>query len=244
MGVASVKVGCCGFPVGRERYFQAFTVVEVQQTFYQPPRPQTASRWRDEAPDGFEFTLKAWQLITHEASSPTYRRLRMPLRERDKKQVGAFRWTGPVRRAWDETLHLARLLGAEKVLFQCPASFKPTEENKDRLRQFFASIDREGIICIWEPRGQWQPEEIARLCRELDLRHCTDPHRARPVTGGMRYFRLHGIGGYRHRYTDEELRTAWAVRAKGAATYFMFNNVSMFHDARRFRRLIEEECAG
>jgi len=51
-------------------------VVEVQQTFYQIPRIATGKRWREEAPPDFEFTMKAWQLITHEPSSPTYRRLR------------------------------------------------------------------------------------------------------------------------------------------------------------------------
>ena len=29
------KVGCCGFPVVRGRYYETFGVVELQQTFYQ-----------------------------------------------------------------------------------------------------------------------------------------------------------------------------------------------------------------
>lgn len=33
-----LKIGCCGFPVGRRQYAACFSVVEVQQTFYQPPR--------------------------------------------------------------------------------------------------------------------------------------------------------------------------------------------------------------
>lgn len=31
-----VKIGCGGFPVARNRYFEAFERVEVQQTFYGP----------------------------------------------------------------------------------------------------------------------------------------------------------------------------------------------------------------
>jgi uncharacterized protein YecE (DUF72 family) len=54
-------------------------VVEVQQTFYEPPADTTIRRWRARAPAAFEFTLKAWQLITHEPSSPTFRRLKRPL---------------------------------------------------------------------------------------------------------------------------------------------------------------------
>ncbi len=68
-----VKVGCCGFPGGMRGYFSRFEVVEVQQTFYQPPRMETALRWRREAQADFEFVIKAWQLITHPSSSPTYR---------------------------------------------------------------------------------------------------------------------------------------------------------------------------
>ncbi|MHC4573974.1 MAG: DUF72 domain-containing protein [Planctomycetota bacterium] len=105
---ATTKVGCCGFPVARPKYFEKFSLVEIQQTFYQPPQPDTAKRWRDQAPADFEFTLKAWQLVTHEPSSPTYRRLKIPLSETQKKQLGAFRWTDAVRRAWQKTLEIAQ----------------------------------------------------------------------------------------------------------------------------------------
>ena len=74
-----IFVGTCGFAEAQQRLFRDFTVLEVQQTFYQPPRVSTAQRWRSTAPNDFIFTLKAWQLITHEATSPTYRRLKEPL---------------------------------------------------------------------------------------------------------------------------------------------------------------------
>ena len=233
------KVGCCGFGVARPKYFQRFSLAEIQQTFYQPPKPDTAKRWREEAPDDFEFTLKAWQLITHETSSPTYRRLKMRLSERQKKQVGAFRFTDTVRRAWQTTLEIARLLKADKLVFQCPASFKPTSENKDRMHEFFNRIERIGLTCIWEPRGQWQGNDIAALCSELNLIHCVDPFKAECVTDGLRYYRLHGIAGHRHKYTDEELTSLTQRCAKGVDSYFLFNNVSMWQDAIRFSELLE-----
>ncbi len=49
-----LKVGCCGFPVRRDMYFEKFSVVEIQQTFYHPPQEKTAIRWRQAAPAGFE----------------------------------------------------------------------------------------------------------------------------------------------------------------------------------------------
>jgi len=246
MSKAIVKVGCCGFGVSRQKYFQMFPVVEIQQTFYQPPKPDTIKRWRDKAPADFEFTLKAWQLITHEASSPTYRRLKMRLSETQKKQVGAFRWTDFVRRAWETTLEITQLLGANKIVFQCPASFSPTDENKDRMREFFSHIQFGNITCIWEPRGKWQDDEIAALCRELNLIHCVDPFKRDPalrepndcVTAGLRYYRLHGISSYRHQYSDQELHDLLQRCAKTASTYFLFNNVSMWADAIRFKELL------
>ncbi|HIC91498.1 MAG TPA: DUF72 domain-containing protein, partial [Syntrophaceae bacterium] len=72
-----IKVGCCGFPKAKGIYYQQFKVVEIQQTFYQIPRVSTVQKWREEAPPDFEFTLKAWQLITHPSQSPTYRRLKI-----------------------------------------------------------------------------------------------------------------------------------------------------------------------
>jgi len=35
--MARILVGCCGFPVGREKYYKTFKGVEIQQTFYQLP---------------------------------------------------------------------------------------------------------------------------------------------------------------------------------------------------------------
>jgi uncharacterized protein YecE (DUF72 family) len=237
MSAATVKVGCCGFGMAQSTYFGTFPVVETQQTFYQPPRAETAKRWRDAAPPGFEFTLKAWQLITHEAGSPTYRRLRTPLTAKDRGQVGAFRWTNVVRRAWDTTLEIAQCLQADKVLFQCPASFEPTRQSQERMRRFFSLFDRGGLVCIWEPRGKWRPTQIAALCEALDLVHCVDPFQAEPVTRGLHYYRLHGTGGYRHEYTDDELRQLARRRVEGAVTYFLFNNRTMAHDAARFQAL-------
>jgi len=237
--IAVIKVGCCGFAGARERCFRTFSVVEVQQTFYQPPRPDTLARWRREAPEAFEFTVKAWQLMTHEATSPTYRRLRARLSEDEKRQAGSFRPTGVVREAWETTRQAALALGADKVLFQCPASFQPTDENKDRMRQFFGRLDRQGLTLIWEPRGRWSYHEMAELCKELELVHCVDPLSANAATGGIHYFRLHGVGSYRHVYSADELGELARKCKKLPEVYVLFNNVSMFGDAGRFQTLIE-----
>jgi uncharacterized protein YecE (DUF72 family) len=236
-----LRVGCCGFPIARSRYFERFPVVEVQQTFYQPPRPETLRRWRSEAPEDFEFTLKAWQLITHEPSSPTYRRLRQPVPSTERGRYGSFRPTEQVNAAWRATLEAASALRARVLVFQCPASFDPSPEHLANLRRLFSVAHRDArqLTLAWEPRGPWPDATVAALCGELDLALVVDPFHRPPLREGLRYFRLHGLAGYRSRYGDSDLRRlrAWCR----GATYCMFNNISMAEDADRLLNLLARE---
>lgn len=234
-----IKVGCCGFPQARSRYWQELSVVEIQQTFYQPPALATAQKWREEAPEGFEFTMKAWQLITHPASSPTYRRLKTPVAE-DKKARYGFFCPGPdVLAAWQATQAVAHALKASLVVFQCPPSFSPAEENLENLRRFFKVMVSRDFLLAWEPRGNWGQKEVANLCEELGLIYCLDPFKGSPQPGLVRYFRLHGLGGYKYRYTERDLSQIKEWCQKEGTTFVMFNNVSMWEDALRFKRLAD-----
>lgn len=238
------KVGLCGFTLAQRDYARYFPVVEVQQTFYEPPSDAVMRRWLAAVPPDFEFTLKAWQLITHEAKSPTYRRLKRPLTEQERAACGGFRDTAVVRAALDRTLACAKLLGASTLLFQCPASFRPTPENVERLRHFIVHVARPacpaGLRLAWEPRGKpWteQAELAADLCRELGLVYVVDPFvDAIRATAGPVYLRLHGLTGARHVYTDAELRRLADMTPADA--YVMFNNIPRVNDARRFSALV------
>jgi uncharacterized protein YecE (DUF72 family) len=229
--------------MGAREYFRRFRVVEVQQTFYDPPQNATLVRWRRQAPPGFEFTLKAWQLVTHAASSPTYRRLRSSLDPADRELVGGFRLTPPVLRAWERTLECARLLHATAILLQCPRSFRPTDENVVRLAAFCREVERpEGVRLLWEPRGPWPPDVLRDLCRDLGLVHVVDPFVTGTVTPEQTYYRLHGVTGARHVYTDDELRRLRAMLPEQAERpYVLFNNIPRVLDAERFRTLLGSE---
>jgi uncharacterized protein YecE (DUF72 family) len=247
------RIGTSGFGVGRAKYVQLFSCVEVQQTFYQPPAIATLARWRANAPAGFEFVLKAWQLITHDAKSPTYRRLQRELTESERTQAGYFRSTPIVDEAWKVTLANATALQAQTILFQCPASFKQTAENITSLKKFFRRANREQINGApinfgWEPRGGWDPEIVKGICEDLNLRHVVDPFTAASVTPGRLYYRLHGRQGWRYEYDDAELRELAAtlqgasrVVERGDAPYVFFNNVRMINDATRFQEILNEK---
>lgn len=237
----SVLVGVCGFAESQNRIFRDFDVLEVQQTFYQPPAPATAARWRAKAPPSFVFTLKAWQLITHEASSPTYRRLKEKPAAGPLSLAGAFRWNDVTRMAWERTLEIARILDARAVVFQTARSFKPTEENLRRIRTFFETIDRGGFRMVFEPRGDaWTDEIVGSLVTDLGLVHGVDPFLREPVGGrrkpAVRYYRLHGLPAYTYHYAYSEEDLAFLEERLGEAreTFVLFNNDSMAQDARRF----------
>jgi uncharacterized protein YecE (DUF72 family) len=238
-----VKTGCCGFRMAQREYVQSFPVVEVQQTFYQPPQISTLEKWRADAPVDFEFTLKAWQLITHESRSPTYRRLKKELSEKEREECGSFRQTRIVKEAWDVTRACALALKARLVLFQCPASFTPTTQHIKDLRRFFTSIERDGLQLLWEPRGGWPSDTVRELCDELELAHVVDPFAARTLTPQLCYFRLHGRNGFRYVYEDDELEELLNMLPRDSVSYVLFNNVRMAQDAARFQTLIAEEVS-
>ena len=235
-----IKVGLCGFTMSAREYYETFPVLEIQQTFYDPPAPRTLLGWREAAPEGFEFTIKAWQLITHRSTSRTYRRLRSPLADDERALVGAFQVTPPVLRAWETTREAARIVHATAILFQCPASFRATDENVEAMRKFFATIERpSGVTFLWESRGPWPHDLVESICRELSLVDVVDPFVRETTTPEFTYWRLPGRGSHYHGYTDAELREI-ADRVRGrAVAYVMFNNVPRVRDAQRFLRLLK-----
>ncbi len=235
-----VKIGTCGFGrVKREEYVRILPVVEIQHTFYDPPQIKTLEKWRADVPEKFEFTLKAWQMITHESTSPTYKRLNRPLTEKEKQEAGFFKPTETVKQALETTLSCAKALKAKTVLFQCPARFQPLPENILNLKQFFSNLERGGLNFAWEPRGKWDDAVIKEMCDELDLWHCVDPFARPTVTPKNCYYRLHGIPRWRYTYEDDELMELVSLLPNDRLSYVFFNNITMKDDAVRFQKILQ-----
>jgi uncharacterized protein YecE (DUF72 family) len=164
----------------------------------------------------------------------------------DRAEAGRFRTSPIVLGAWQRTLDCAAILRATAILLQCPASFRPTDDNVERLRAFLVTVIRpSGVRILWEPRGPWPPEVIATLCRDLDLVHVVDPFVSTSVTPEQTYFRLHGTTGARHVYTEAELERLADVLliAPSQPAYVLFNNLPRVEDARRFRAVLARRGA-
>jgi len=222
-----IKVGCCGYPTSMKKYQENFGLVELNTTFYRYPKMSTVVKWREKAPENFEFTVKAHQDISHK------------FRFKSETSVKAFK----------QMKEICKALRARILLIQTPGSFRP-----DKLmdaHEFLSKIDREGLPVVWETRGpSWDAshvrERLAKLLRELDVPHVTDPFITMPAyTSDVAYFRLHGLGEriYYYQYTDAELKRLHQLvkplEDEGKQIYVLFNNLSMFDDALRFTRYFE-----
>ena len=230
-------IGCCGFTVAKTKYYDSLDTVEMQQTFYQPPSLRALESWRASAPAGFEFAIKAWQLITHDPSSPTYQRLTNPVPDFKRQSYGFFRPTAEVWRAWEAVRRAAEILNAKVVLFQTPPNFRPGEENIANVIGFFAKAARDGLTLAWEPRGPWKEGDIRRVCEEADVVHCTDPLRQEPCHGRIKYLRLRGKGGRQDGYTEEDINQVIDRYKSEPEVYLLFNNSAMYQDALKAREL-------
>lgn len=239
---SKIRIGTCGFHATKNKYAETFSCVEIQHTFYQPPQIKTLERWRGEVPARFEFAVKAWQLITHEAKSPTYKRLKRVLTETEKTEAGRFQPTEIVKEAWETTFACADALRAKTVLFQCPASFKPYAENLENLEKFFSSVKRGKLDFAFEPRGaDWTDEIVKDICNRFDLRHVVDPFAKITQTPDRIYYRLHGRGGWRYKYELAELEELAALLPKNKPAYVFFNNIRMTEDASVFQQIVKTQ---
>ncbi len=240
---SKIKIGTCGFRNTKQEYAEVLSTVEIQHTFYQPPQISTLEKWRAELPGDFEFTLKAWQLITHESTSPTYKRLRRKLTKKEAAESGFFKPTDIVKEALATTIACAKALGARTILFQCPAKFTPTDQNILNLKKFFNSIKRGKLNFAWEPRGAWDDQIVKDICDELNLWNAVDPFAKPTVTPRNCYYRLHGIPRWRYTYEDGELEELVSLLPKNRLSYVFFNNVTMREDALRFQNIINSQSA-
>jgi len=224
-----IKVGCCGYPTSMKKYQENFDLVELNTTFYSYPKMSTVFKWREKAPEDFEFTVKAHQDISHK------------FKFKSEPSVKAF----------EQMKEICKALRTRILLIQTPGSLRP--DKLEDAHEFLSKIDREGLVVVWETRGpSWDDprvrEELAKLLRELDVSHVTDPFRAMPTyTGDVAYFRLHGLGErmYYYQFSDAELKRLYQLleplKAEGKQIYVLFNNLSMFDDALRFMHYLETD---
>jgi len=207
-------VGCVNFPVSMAKYFKQFEAVEIDRTFYAMPRESTLIRWREMAPPGFTFSVKASRKLTHSGMDPST--------EGGGEGLRATLWA-------------AGVLGARYILFQTPPSLGPSSISK--IREVLKTTSDAGYKVGYEARGEsWKGhEDDLREALKGVASHVVDPFTSKELhSEGFHYFRLHGLGKtpYRYRYSDAELLSLKEiVKGVEGETLLVFNNTNAHEDA-------------
>ncbi len=248
-----VKIGCCGFPVSRKKYFKEYSVVELQNTFYNLPNKEWAEKIRSEAPESFEFTLKAWQVITHPHKSPTWKKLKTKP-PGDPENYGWLKPTKENIEALRKTIEIANILDSKIIILQTPPSLPCNNDSFEWINKFFEearSITGDKYVLGWEPRGEWAKRKdlLEKILVKNNVLHIVDPYRSDPlnIVDNTIYYRLHGIGrgevNYKYKYTDEdhEKLVEKLLSLKYRTAYIMYNNIYMYQDSKRLKEILSSK---
>jgi uncharacterized protein YecE (DUF72 family) len=210
-------------------YCEHFSTVEINNSFYVEPSAKSWERWRETAPEGFRYAVKAHGYLTH----------RKRLKDCDDSLERVLRGATGLKS------HLGLLL------FQLPPHFKRTEEHAVRLEHFLAMLPL-GLRCTFEFRDRsWFSEDTMEQLRRYGVAFCSydkpDVKCPLAATARFAYMRFHGPSArYRGKYTDEMLED-WAERLRKLAenvdeVYCYFNNDAQAHavtNAKTLARLVD-----
>ncbi|HLV67232.1 MAG TPA: DUF72 domain-containing protein [Polyangiaceae bacterium] len=211
-------VGCAGFAVPATRYFKEYLFVEVQETQLAIPGPGTLRRWRREAPNGFEFAL---------------------LGPREISQEG-FRDGKVVETALKTLSDVAQELSARAAVFVAPQDFPSSRSNRSALRDFLKHVRKQFDTVVFEAGAAWDPDDCDALADETDTLAARDPLQHGLSKREVAYYRLPGPAGHKSRYEDPAIERLADIARSGQeqkATY-VFTNVDMFSDAKRFKKAL------
>lgn len=231
-----VKVGCAGFPVGRDRYWRELGFVEAA-TGAVMPRAETLAGWRRDVPEGAEVAVQAYRLLTHGPQDAGFPAAGKKLSKARQSQCGAFRDSLEVYEAWLATKAAAEALGARLVIFETPSSFQP---GPDRLRdfyRFFKALPRGRLAPVWAPRGREWERLADKVCGDLGLERAFDPLRQpAPARGRFRYLRP---GVPRGSFLGVDDMSTIAQAASEKPSYVVFSHLRAFPDAARLKAQLE-----
>jgi uncharacterized protein YecE (DUF72 family) len=189
-------------------YKQVFNTVEINNSFYRLPSPETFKAWYQESPENFSFCVKASRYITH------MKKLKEP--------------KDTTRRFFENVRSLKEKLGP--ILFQLPPSWKV---NSDRFKEFLDSLpDRYRYVFEFR-NSTWYSEEIFDLLRNHNCAFCiyelAGHQSPTNITADFVYVRLHGPGDkYQGSYSHDQL-SDWAEQCKdwqhqGLNVFIYFDN--------------------
>jgi uncharacterized protein YecE (DUF72 family) len=206
-------------------YAQTFDSVEINNTFYQLPKPATIERWYTQASEDFRYAVKANRYITH------IKKLRNPVDE--------------IQRFLTSVEVLKEKLGP--ILFQLPPGL---HQDIGLLGDFLKLLPGQNQKVFEFRHKSWYEEGTFELLKEFNTAFCIHdmPGAQTPkvLTADFVYIRFHGqTERYSSSYSDRALRE-WAEwiqdnAGKIKAVYAYFNNdaeANAVKNAKRLKKLL------
>jgi len=191
-----------------EYYAEHFDTVEINNTFYQLPKPKSVERWHEQTSKNFLYSVKANRYITH------IKKLKDTSEE--------------IKRFFDVVGILKAKLGV--VLYQLPPNL---HIDLDRLTFFLKLLGKKPPAAFEFRHKSWYCDDTFALLRKFNAGFCIHdmPGKQSPrvVTAETIYVRFHGpTGKYAGNYSKSALQN-WAKWLKehkheALAVFAYFNN--------------------
>lgn len=193
--------------------------MEVQETHLGIPGPGTVRRWRREAPEGFQFSLLG------------------------SKEIGAegFRDGEVVQAALKALAGIAKQLNSVTAVFVAPPDFACSPENKKEVKGFLQLANKTFENVVFDAGSLWEPDEVEALSSSDRIMVVRDPLNQGISKRKRAYYRMPGPAGHKSRYEDPAIDRLAEI-ASGAdheEVTYVFTNVDMFADAKRFRKAMK-----
>lgn len=182
-------------------YSERFKAVELNNTFYRLPKPETIESWKAQTPKNFRFSAKVSQGITH------FSRL--------KDATAATRTMLNAMSAFEDRL--------AAVLFRMPEDF---EKDLKRLEIFLKNLPADTPAVFEFRHASWFDEDVLALLRSQNRVLCISDRDEMPVdhidkTADWGYVRLRRVN-----YSESDLKT-WIKLIKAQKwkdTYVFFKH--------------------
>ncbi len=180
------------------------------------PGMGTVRRWRREAPSDFVFAMLGPRDIGQEA----------------------FRAGAVVDTALKNLAEVGKELEAKIVVFVSPADFTASRPNKAAVKEFLQIVRKKFDRVIWEPPPAWDADEAEDIAEPAKAIAARDPLLHGLSKKSVAYYRLPGPAGHKSRYEDPAIEKLGelARNATHDEVTYVFANVDMFADAKRFRK--------
>ncbi|MBD0295957.1 MAG: DUF72 domain-containing protein [Flavisolibacter sp.] len=227
MHTISWHIGCSGFyykswkevfyPKGWPQkkwfdyYWQHFSTIEINNTFYRFPELQTVKSWYDRSPEGFVFSIKVPKIITHEQQ---------------------FVETELLLQEFYALIHqgFAEKLGA--ILFQLPPHFSYDTE---KLHLMIKQLDPAFTNVVEFRNESWWRPDVYALLQKHNITFCSVsyPGLTNDVIRNTStvYYRFHGVPRlYFSEYNTDFLRHVFHLideDPKVENAFIFFNNTAV-----------------